>query len=246
MLEIRVGCCGFCLPQEKFFRKFKLVEVQKTFYKPPKEETAKKWRNLAPDSFEFTLKAWQLITHPSSSPTWRKAKLKIPVEEEKFYGLFKPTVQVFNAWKKTLAIAKILKTKVVVFQTPPSFTPSEENIKNLDDFFKKIDRNGLILGFEPRGKWVKEPDLIREVCSRNKLLHVTDLFFSMPVTKADTVYTRLHGLGKRKYYYDYTTADLKKLLEIIESIEAKRFYILFNNVQMCSSAKKFLDLLFKQ
>lgn len=57
-----------------YFKQFKLVEVQQTFYKLPKLETALKWRGTAPSDFEFTLKASQLITHPAASLTYRRAE----------------------------------------------------------------------------------------------------------------------------------------------------------------------------
>ncbi|MEM0022835.1 MAG: DUF72 domain-containing protein, partial [Archaeoglobaceae archaeon] len=102
---MKIGCCGFPIAMEKYFEKFEVVEVQKTFYKPPSIDTAKKWRELAPQSFEFTVKAWQIITHPPSSPTYRKAKLS--VEDA---GFFKPIKTVFDAWEITRQIAKALKS----------------------------------------------------------------------------------------------------------------------------------------
>ena len=35
---LRVGCCGFAKAQGKYFATFDALEVQKTFYQPPKEE----------------------------------------------------------------------------------------------------------------------------------------------------------------------------------------------------------------
>jgi hypothetical protein len=43
------------------------VEVQHTFYQSPQISTLKKWPKEAPPDFEFTLKAWQLITHTATS-----------------------------------------------------------------------------------------------------------------------------------------------------------------------------------
>ena len=71
--EVRVGCCGFPQPLGRYARTFPAVEVQQTFYHPPLPETLKKWRALVPAEFEFTLKAWQLITHEASSPTCSRA-----------------------------------------------------------------------------------------------------------------------------------------------------------------------------
>jgi len=33
---IRIGCCGFPVKREKYASRFRLVEVQKTFYQPPR------------------------------------------------------------------------------------------------------------------------------------------------------------------------------------------------------------------
>ncbi|RLI79276.1 DUF72 domain-containing protein, partial [Archaeoglobales archaeon] len=44
---IKVGCCGFPVSMKKYFDNLKLVEVQKTFYKPPEIKTAERWRKNA-------------------------------------------------------------------------------------------------------------------------------------------------------------------------------------------------------
>lgn len=68
----RIDTCGFAEAQDKVFEDFSILEVQKTFYQPPKVETAKRWRRRVPPEFAFAAKAWQLITHESSSPTYRR------------------------------------------------------------------------------------------------------------------------------------------------------------------------------
>jgi uncharacterized protein YecE (DUF72 family) len=65
----KVGYRGFPCARKEFYKKFKVVEVQKTFYKPPSLETLEKWKNKTNESFEFALKAWQLITPPPRSPS---------------------------------------------------------------------------------------------------------------------------------------------------------------------------------
>jgi len=62
-MRVKVGCCGFPRGMKDYFSQFKLVEVQQTFYKMPKLDTALRWRQQAPPDFEFSLKSWQLITH---------------------------------------------------------------------------------------------------------------------------------------------------------------------------------------
>ncbi|MFQ5896116.1 MAG: DUF72 domain-containing protein, partial [Nitrospinota bacterium] len=83
--DLRAGCCGFPLSQGEYFRRYPSVEVQQTFYHPPKVETAARWREAAPPSFEFAVKAWQLITHPPSSPTYRRLRKPVPEEKRERY-----------------------------------------------------------------------------------------------------------------------------------------------------------------
>ena len=71
MPRVKVGCCGFPRGMKDYFSHFRLVEVQQTLYKMPKLETALRWRQQAPSDFNFTVKAWQLITHPATRPTYR-------------------------------------------------------------------------------------------------------------------------------------------------------------------------------
>ena len=120
-MQVKIGCCGFPVSKEKYYKNFDVVEIQKTFYQPPEEKMVLKWREEAPDDFEFTLKAWQLITHEASSPTYRRLKLKIPESKKKNYGFFKPSDEVWEAWEKTEKMAQILKPKIIVFQCPPRF-----------------------------------------------------------------------------------------------------------------------------
>jgi uncharacterized protein YecE (DUF72 family) len=238
---IKIGCCGFPESIEQYFKKFKLTEVQRTFYKPPSEETLKNWRSRAPKDFEFAVKAWQLITHDPNSPTYKKAGINIPEEKKKLYGHFKPTSEVLEAWETISTICKILEAKVCLFQCPASFTPSEENIKNMKEFFSTINREGLIFAWEPRGKNWTAP-LVKSLCEELDITHTVDPFASNPTfLSQDTAYLRLHGAppGKKMYKYTYTDNDLYRLKDIIKSINVKQCYLLFNNITMKEDALRF-------
>jgi len=78
----KIGCCGFGIARPKYFETFSVAEIQQSFYQPPKPDTVKRWRDEAPIDFEFTLKAWQLITHEASSPTYRRLKEPVRKAEE--------------------------------------------------------------------------------------------------------------------------------------------------------------------
>lgn len=233
---IKVGCCGFPCSRAKYFDSFRVVELQQTFYEMPEVSLAKKWHDESPPDFEYTLKAWQLITHEPKSPTYKKLKVKIASEKEKNYGSFKPTEEVLLAWQRTKEIADELKARIIVFQCPASFLPTGENKDNLKRFFSSIEREEFTFCWEPRGKWNERE--IESLCKELDLIHVVDLFQARS-TYGRIGYYRLHGRGG--YKYKYTPRDLTRLKEFAE--EEKDTYFMFNNVYMYEDALAFKKLL---
>jgi len=229
---VKVGCCGFAVARERYYKNFEVLEIQKVFYQFPRLETILKWREEAPRGFEFTLKASQLITHLPSSPTYRKLGYLIPEKEKTEYGFFKPTDKVFEVWEKTQKIAQLLEAKIVIFQMPPSFHPTVENKRNMRKFFKKIKRQGLLLIWEPRGEW--DGKEIKSLCSELGLVHCVDPFKTEALF-GEFAYFRLHGMGG--YRYRYTDRDLSKLK--LKCKEKKEIYCMFNNVYMFEDALRF-------
>jgi uncharacterized protein YecE (DUF72 family) len=232
---------------KKYLQKFKLAEVQSTFYKLPKVETALKWRSDAEEDFEFTVKAWQAITHPPTSPTWKKAGIIPSTEKMDKYGFLKPTEEVFEAWKKTKEICHALKAEICLIQCPASFNADEQNIRNMKEFFSEIDRGNLTIAWEPRGEsWTDEK--VRRLCEELDLTHCVDPFAQQPVHFSNkTAYFRLHGKppGAKMYYYRYSDKDLEWLSAKLRDLEAQglRIYCLFNNVYMGEDAERFAQLI---
>lgn len=231
--SIKIGCCGFARSREEYYKVFPVVEVQQTFYQPPRIETVQGWRKEAPMEFEFTLKAWQLITHKPTSPTYRRLREDIPDEQKSRYGFFQPTPEVFEAWRRTREIAKMLEARVVVFQCPASFEPTESHKQNMREFFLTADRDKLFFCWEPRGKW--EEDEIRNLCEELDLIHCVDPFTRV-TTHGSIRYYRLHGIGG--YRYRYTESDLENLLQSCP--EVMQTYTMFNNLSMWEDACRFL------
>lgn len=238
MTETRsfVGCCGWTEAQARYVVDFPTIELQTTFYQPPPIAVAKRWKSQAPPGFRFCLKAWQLMTHTPSSPTYRRLKSGISATERDCYGSFRPTEQVWLAWERTREIAQTLHADIVVFQCPKSFLPTRENIANLTAFFHQIERD-RIFAWEPRGEdW--RPELIRDICAENNLIHCVDPFTSDPVF-GDILYWRLHG--KAGYRYRYTDEDL---VELDGKLQARGHvpgpnYIMFNNIYSRQDAQRF-------
>jgi uncharacterized protein YecE (DUF72 family) len=233
---IRVGCCGWPVARRRYVATFDLVEIQQTFYALPRLATAQRWPASVPDGFEFVLKAPQLITHEPTSPTYRRLRTPLGEAAHLRYGAFKPTAEVARVWQDTLALARALGSKIVLFQSPASFAPTAVHTQNLIRFFESVERDGIRFAWEPRGPW--PDDDIRALCRRLDLIHCVDPFQREPLW-GQPAYLRLHGRDGHRH--SYSTADLFQLRDRVRSLEAA--YVLFNNTPMYDDARRFLSAL---
>ncbi|CAN5555576.1 DUF72 domain-containing protein [soil metagenome] len=231
--ETKIGTCGFRATKEEYIKRLETVEVQHTFYQPPLVKTLESWRAAVPAEFEFTLKAWQLITHESKSPTYKRLRRKLTDEELAESGSFRPTAIVKEAWETTLASAKALEARTVLFQCPASFKPIPENITNLEKFFSSVERDDLNFCWEPRGAaWTDE--LINSLCCDHDLWHAVDPFSRATVTP-ERCYFRLHG--RVRWRYEYEDSELEELASLIPA--DRLAYVFFNNITMTRDAETF-------
>jgi uncharacterized protein YecE (DUF72 family) len=241
----RIGCCGFPVGITRYAGQLRVVEVEKTFYRIPGSGTARRWRENVPEDFVFTVKAWQGITHPAGSPTYRRAGIPLPEDMRGGLGHFQPTEQVFEGWRKTSEVAAILGAPVILLQAPPSFRETEEHEGNLEAFLSGIDRGDARIALELRAPWGRER--LAVLFRKFDLTHCVDPFREAPVT-GSPYYLRLHGSppGNRMYAYQYTGEDLRWLHDRIRSwVTGGDAYCLFNNLSMWQDALAFRDLWMK-
>ena len=235
-LSVRVGLCGWTISMSSYVRRFPLVEVQHTFYEPPADSLLSRWRSEAPGRFEFTLKAWQLVTHESGSPTYRRLKRPLADEHRGQVGAFRSTSPVLHAWARTLECARVLRATAVLLQCPKSFRPTTENVERMRTFLGTVERPHARLLWEPRGAW--PTSLLHELCRELDLAHVTDPMQTDTVTPEQTYY-RLHGTsGPRHVHSD---DELRRLRDLVDGRPAP--YVLFNNMPRVGDAERFLALL---
>ncbi len=220
---IKVGCCGYPVSRNKYWESLSLVELNNTFYSYPRIQTVVKWREEAPKDFEFTVKAHQDISH--------KSRLRLETALEPF--------------EKMKGICRELRAKILLIQTPASFTP--EGLEAAERFFKSISRNGLTIAWETRGPVWEEQKVrqrLKPILEKLDVPHVTDPFKTVPVYTGRKAYFRLHGRGEEMYYYQYSDDELRDLYNLVEpfSREGSEVYVLFNNLSMFDDSKRFLSL----
>jgi uncharacterized protein YecE (DUF72 family) len=234
--EVRVGLCGWTVSQSSYVRRFPVVEVQHTFYEPPSDAVLMRWRSQVPADFEFTIKAWQVVTHESTSPTYRRLKRPLPDSARGEVGAFRTTPAVLAGWARTLECARILRATAVLLQCPKSFDPSTANIQRLRIFATQVERPAGRLLWEPRGKW--PAPVVAELCAELDLVHVVDPLQSATVTPEQTYY-RLHGTTGSRHVH--TDDELRRLRDLVDGRPSP--YVMFNNLPRARDAERFLALL---
>jgi uncharacterized protein YecE (DUF72 family) len=237
---VRVGLCGFTMAMEDYALYFPVVEVQHTFYEPPRDELLKRWLRVTPPSLEYTMKVWQLVTHSAGSPTYRR--LKRPLAPGAEPGGFRDSAAVTEGWRRSVHAAEVLSATAMLFQCPASFTPDKENVERMRRFFERIDRPRARLLWEPRGaKWVAARALAVALCRELDLVYVVDPFVTPPAPR-HPVYWRLHGIGGARHSYnDQELHQLKLMLAAAEAPSPA--YVMFNNLPRVGDAKRFVRML---
>ena len=238
---VRVGLCGFTIAIADYPLHFPVVEVQQTFYQPPADGVMKRWVASTPRGFEFTMKAWQLITHEGNSPTYRRMRRALEPAERATCGGFRDSEIVRLAFDRTLACAAILGATAILFQCPARFGPTEENAERMRNFFTRIANpkrppNVRFL-WEPRGPaWSRSAPLAEALADELGLGYVVDPFVDAPPLQASP-YFRLHGItGARHVYAD---AELDRLA----AFTPPDAHVMFNNIPRAGDAERFMDRL---
>lgn len=234
---MKLGMCGFTIGAAAYVKQFEVVEVQQTFYDPPPPKTLERWRARAPESFEFTMKAWQVITHFGTSRTYRRLRRPFDERGKAEAGGFRVNDTVLGAWQTTVEAARILRATAILFQCPASFRQTEENIQAMRQFFATIGgEDDVRYLWEPRGPWTD--DVVSELCRDLGLIHAVDPFIRPSLTPEIT-YWRLHG--NKSHYASYSDEELEQIRRWIP--ERGECYVMFNNIPRVGDVKRFRALL---
>ena len=236
---MKLGMCGFTIGAAAYVQQFPVVEVQQTFYDPPPAATLEKWRRQAPPDFEFTMKAWQVITHRGTSRTYRRLRREFTDAQRVDAGAFQLNATTLSAWAETVQCAKLLEATAILFQCPASFKATDENIAAMRAFIASVDRPaGVRLMWEPRGPWPDE--VVRELCRDLDLIHAVDPF-DRPSLTPELLYWRLHG--NESHWAQYSDDELRQIIEWLPDDPGVEAYVLFNNIPRVKDVRRFRELL---
>jgi len=187
------------------------------------------------------LKAWQVFTHAATSPSYRRLRPRFPERALSRLGYFRDTPELREAWSLFEPVYEALEPSFLLFQTPATFHPSADHLRDMYRFFKRPRRGRAVWAWEPRGaSW--DDELVRRVCRDLRLTHAVDPLARAPVT-GGARYFRLHGRieGRRiDYGHAYSDAELRELAARCEGKEPA--FVFFNNRDMWKDALRFRAL----
>ncbi len=202
-----------------YSRYFSTVEINSSFYHLPRETTFSNWRKKVPKDFLFSVKVWRRITH---------LKKLNKIEDD---------LKIF--WQRCM----ILKEKLgpLLFQFPPSFQATKENIKRLENLSKFIRANLRLNPRQSAGRhsalefrhqsWFDES--IYKILKKYNLALCwadTPCYPYQEVVTTNYVYFRLHG-HEQLYASKYTKTQLQDYAQKIKKCLKKGFdvFIYFDN-----------------
>lgn len=221
-----------------YAERFPAIELQSTFYRLPRASTVERWRKVAP-GLTFTLKAFQGITHPVDSPTWRRSKKELEGVDPAEVGFLTVSEFTKRVWEETERVAQILGAKVIVIQLPPRYDYSGKNVSRLRGFLSVVSTE-LIPAVEFRhATWFERLQEARAAIAPWDGVVVTDPLKVNP-PEQPFQYHRMHGNdGLVNYKHRYTDEELERLER---SVRGKQAYVFFNNLAMKEDAENFIRM----
>jgi uncharacterized protein YecE (DUF72 family) len=114
-----------------YAERFRLVEVDSTYYSPPAEQTAALWASRTPAGFTFNIKAFSLLTGHPTRPSAIYKDLRPETGKKNLYPQDLPAQAYEEVWTRFLSALDPLvesgKLGAVLFQFPPWFTIRRSN-----------------------------------------------------------------------------------------------------------------------
>jgi len=199
-----------------------VIEVNSSFYRPPSAKMSETWARRTPESFVFTVKAWERFTHDRDRFTEADARL-------------------FQEGLAPLLAAG--KLGAVLLQYPWFFRDGEaarERIRRAADAL----RGWAPLVIELRhDSWLEALDFLRaeqlNFCNIDQPRSSTAITGTRIVT-GPIAYVRLHGRNAKawfsrdagvneKYDYLYSREELRLWEEAVREMEAEKTFLILNN-----------------
>jgi len=219
---VRIGCSGWIykhwrglfypegLPVKRWFAhyaaEFDTVEINNSFYRPPKPETFDNWRDQAPTGFCYTVKANRYVTQAK--------KLKDP--EETVPNIMAP----IRHLGPTLG--------PVLYQLPPRF---KLNLERLERFLEVVPKDATnVFEFREPSWYDDRVFALLEQAGASFCAHDMPGLQSPRLALGPAAYVRFHG-GEGKYWGRYSDERLLDWADwmVAEAKSGRTVWAYFNN-----------------
>ena len=220
MSKIYIGTSGYSYPSWKgnfypadlkpaqwltyYSSQFNTVELNGSFYKVPLVKSLKKMFESTPDDFCFSVKANQKITH---------------------IMLMKNVKDTVNEFSEIINEGLEHKLHNILFQLPPSFHYTEENLDNIINNIPGSSKN--IIEFRHASWWNEE---VMQVLDKHDLTFCNVSYPGLPdevKVTTESTYLRMHGVPDL-FKSLYSDEELKLFAKKLPA-NAENTYIYFNN-----------------
>ena len=242
-MQILIGTDNPTFSLNRYFEQFNLLEYGDTYKAFVKKKTLVSLRKKAGDDFSFAMKAPLFIAEDND--TIKRLSTNIPIinkEKIENYGLFKPTEE--NQKLTNILIQEIenLDADAVIFHTSNKFQPTQENINNINKYFKDLgdhlkqeDRDSF---WAPLGFWSSET--IMEAIKDTSVIPAYDPLVDDMEINSVVNYFIMRGLGR--YSKGYSDSALENLAEIIFN-KGVDTYVIFQGAYQVSNAKRLNEII---
>lgn len=221
-MPLLIGCGPLPPKREKYFDQFNCAELSESMFQPIRYKTLRSWNKQRPEGFDYVLGAFRWI---GLEPLDARDEPPIEGFKKSEYGLFEDTEANRALWAETAAQAEALAANGVIIRTPPGFTPSESNRKNLTHFVKEIIGDvPYDFIWEARGLWTHEQRT--EVATELGITLATDPY-DLPrfpaIPDGNVYYTITAPNGRVRFSQE----DFFDLAEFLSDHEAEKTRVIF-------------------
>jgi len=221
-----------------YARHFPVVEMDSSFYAIQPPDRMARYADETPESFGFVVKAYQGMTgHLRGKPYYKS--------EEEMYSAFRDSLAPLRqAGKLTAAL----------FQYPPWFDCTKENVRLLRETKKRMEGFPCVLEFRHQSwyapeikertlAFMTEEDWIHSVCDEPQA-GAGSIPIVAQATRPDLTLVRFHGRNvggwnqsgnanwrEVRYLYDYSEEELSEWKAILDrlAVQSQTVAVIFNN-----------------
>jgi len=197
--------------------KFNSLELNSTFYHFPRVATLEKMAARTPDDFVFSVKMNKHVTHT----------LRLKNAREKVQEFIDTAEAGFGD-----------RLGCILFQLPPSFKYSEENLHHLLESIPPGSRN--VVEFRHISWWNEQ---LPQVLTEHNLTFCNISYPGLPEDRlltSDRYYMRMHGVPEL-FKSAYAPAEIERVADELPA-EAAKTFVYFNNTMFEAGFSNALEL----